>query len=255
MIDKWLDPYELKARILPGLIIIFPILIDGLYIVPLLGSWPIFAAGGACGFALVYGLGHLARSLGEGIEAKLWSSWGGPPSTRFMRHRDRFFGKKLKRQVYDNLQKELSFRLASEEEEATNPLEADKEIEDAFKRVREYLRAKDPKGLWYPHNIEYGFSRNLLGCRWVWVIVALAAAAFAVAYGAKSGGRILNPASVMNVVALCCAIYVGWAVLPQATKRVADGYAEAAWLAFLRTSEESAKSTTSTASGVNQNGL
>jgi hypothetical protein len=252
MIEKWLDPYELKARIVPGLIVVFPILIDALYIAPVLSSWPIFAASGACAFALVYGLGHLARSLGEGVEGKLWSSWGGPPSTRFMRHRDPFFGNKLKAQIYDNLQRELSLRLASEEEEASNPKNADKEIEDAFRRVREYLRAKDPQGLWQSHNIEYGFSRNLLGCRWVWTIVALAATGVAVAYGTKTGGGPLNPASAMNCLAFVCAAYIGWAILPSATKRVADGYAESTWLAFLRKSEESRTTVTS---GAAANGL
>ena len=30
MIDKWLDAYELKARDVPGLIVVFPVLIDAL---------------------------------------------------------------------------------------------------------------------------------------------------------------------------------------------------------------------------------
>jgi hypothetical protein len=48
---------------------------------------------------------------------------------------------------YDNesLQSELSMRLHTAEEEANNPTRADKQIEDAFRRVREYLRDKDPK--------------------------------------------------------------------------------------------------------------
>jgi len=245
MIEKWLDSYELKARDVPGLILVFPVLIDALYAAPVLNSWPIFTASGICGFALVYALGHLARALGEGIEPNLWASWGGPPSTRFMRHRDTFFGEGLKLQIYQNLNKEFSIRLLTDDEEARNHGRADKEIEDAFRRVREYLRASDPKGLWYSHNVEYGFSRNLLGCRLLWAIVAVAATAFAMAYGVKNGGGPLNPASLMNCVALICAVYIGWAVLPGATRRVADGYAEAAWLAFLRKSGESPRVPTS----------
>ena len=253
MIEKWLDPYELKARILPGLIIVFPILIDALYILPVLSSWPIFAASGACGFALVYGLGHLARSLGEGTEGKLWASWGGPPSTRFIRCRDTFFGHRLKAQIRNSLGTELSLSLACEDEEAANPIGADKQIEDAFRRVREYLRANDPQGLWHSHNIEYGFSRNLLGCRWVWAIVALVGTTVAVLYGAWTGGGPANPGSVMNLVALVSALYLGWAVLPRATEHVADNYAEAAWLAFLRKSEESTNN--SLPKGVAPNGV
>jgi len=255
MIEKYLDFYELKARDLPGLILVFPILIDALYAAPVLNSWSIFTVSGICGFALIYMLGHLARSLGEGIETKLWAYWGGPPSTRFMRHRDTTFCDTLKSLIYQKLTTELGARLATDEEEASNPQQADKEIEDAFRRVREYLRANDPKGLWYSHNIEYGFSRNLLGCRLLWAIVAVAATAFAVVYGIKNGGGPLNPASLMNCVALLCAVYIGWTVLPRSTKRVADGYAESAWLAFLRKSEESPRGVPSSVLERGQDGV
>lgn len=239
MIQEWLDSYELRARDVPGLILVFPVLIDALYAAPILNSWPIFTASGICGFALVYALGHVARALGERIEPHLWAGWGGPPSTRFMRHRDTFFGENLKRLIYAHLASELSTPLLTQEQEARSPEQADRAIVDAFRRVRDYLRDKDPKGLWFSHNVEYGFSRNLLGCRVPWVIVSTAATVFAVVYGIKTGHGPMNPAAVMDCLSLLCAVYVGWAILPGATKLVADGYAEAAWMAFLRKAEES----------------
>jgi len=57
MIEKWLDAYELKARILPGLIVVFPLLIDALYAAPVLSSWSIFTMSGIGGLALIYTLG------------------------------------------------------------------------------------------------------------------------------------------------------------------------------------------------------
>ncbi len=62
MIEKWLDPYDLKSRVVPGLIIIFPILVDALYSTPLLSNWPVFTMTSITGFALVYALGLLARA-------------------------------------------------------------------------------------------------------------------------------------------------------------------------------------------------
>jgi hypothetical protein len=148
---------------------------------------------------------------------------------------------------YDNesLQSELSMRLHTAEEEANNPTRADKQIEDAFRRVREYLRDKDPKGLWFHHNIEYGFSRNLLGSRLLWAIVAAAGTLFAVIHGIKTAHGPLNPASLMNLLSFVCAVYIGWGVLPGATKLVADGYAEAAWMAFLPTADEASSAVSS----------
>jgi hypothetical protein len=136
MFEKFLDAYELKARIVPGLIVAVPVMIDALYTAPILDSWPIFAVSGVVGFALVYALGQVARAMGERIEPELWASWGGPPSTRFMRHHDSFFGEHLKALITKSVARELSAQLLGSEEEAKNPAAADKAIDDAFKQVR-----------------------------------------------------------------------------------------------------------------------
>ena len=90
------DGYDLKARIFPGLILALPVLVDALYAVPRLKSFGIFTATGVCGLALIYALGQVARWRGEAIESSLWLSWGGPPSTRFLRYRDETFSDELK---------------------------------------------------------------------------------------------------------------------------------------------------------------
>lgn len=243
MIEKFLDPYELKARIAPGLILVLPLLADGIYAAPILSSWPIFAASGVCTLALLYGLSLLVRAGGEGIEPTLWDSWGGPPSTRFMRHRDSTFGAELKLSIQSTLAKMFSARLLTPDAEAQDPDRADKAILDAFRHVRQYLRQHDPDGLWFKHDIEYGFCRNLLGCRVMWAVISVCATFFAIAYAAKTGAGLLNPASGIGCLSLLCAAYVGWLVLPRATKRAGDAYAESAWMAFLRIAgEEKARS-------------
>ncbi len=233
MSNNLLDTYELKARVAPGLILALPVIADAVYAVPKLSSWPIFTTGSLCSLALLYGLSQVVRARGEAIEVELWASWGGPPSTRFMRHRDRKFTEDLKASIGQALKKEFGARLLTREEEASNGVQADKAIDDAFRQVRQFLRQRDPDGLWFKHNIEYGFCRNLLACRWLWAIIALASTVFAAIYSWKTGGNVFNFASAIGVLSLLCAAYVGWAVLPGSTKRVADGYAEAAWTAFL----------------------
>jgi hypothetical protein len=64
MIEKFLDPYELKARIAPGLIVVLPVLVTAVYFAPILSSWPIFAATSMCTLALLYGLSHVVRARG-----------------------------------------------------------------------------------------------------------------------------------------------------------------------------------------------
>jgi hypothetical protein len=239
MIEKFLDPYELKARIAPGLILSVAVLVDVVCAFPVLGSLPLFAASGICSLALIYGLGNFARARGEAIEPRLWSRWGGPPSTRFLRYRDHQFGDGLKSSIREELFRRFAAKLLSPEEEARNSDLADEEIVDSFRQVRSYLRKNDPDGLWQRHNIEYGFCRNLLGCRVGWVFLSLAALTFAAANALRTGQNPVNPGSIVGLLSLACALYVGWLVLPNGTKSVADGYAEAAWMEFLRISRQS----------------
>jgi hypothetical protein len=238
MIEKYLDEYELKARIAPGLIVALPILVDAIYTAPILSSWPIFATGGICSLALIYGLGYVVRAQGQAVEAALWKQWGGPASVRFMRQSDPLFGSELKDSIRSAVAKEFSLTLLTPAEEAKTPQRADKAVSDAFGRVRQFLRQHDPNGLWNKCNIEYGFCRNLLGCRMMWATIALSAVIVAAIYAAETGARLLNPAVAIGFLSLICAIYIGWAILPDATKRISDRYAELAWMDFLQLSQE-----------------
>jgi hypothetical protein len=238
MIERFLDAYDVKARVAPGLIIALPLMVAVFYAAPIVTSWPIFTASGVCSLAMLYGLSHFVRARGKAIEAKLWDEWGGPPSTRFMRHRDTTFGSDLKTSIRQALVKKFSSGLLSPDEEARNPGRADKAIVDAFRQVRSYLRQHDPDGLWFKHDIEYGFCRNLLACREPWVVVALCATALASIYGVSTGRGVLNPGSAIGCLSFLIAAYIGWAILPNATKRVGETYAETAWMAFLRTAQE-----------------
>jgi hypothetical protein len=238
MIEKFLDTYELKARIAPGLIVALPVLAAAIYAAPVLTSWPIFAASSVCSLALLYGLSHVVRARGKAIEISLWNHWGGPPSTRLMRHRDIILGAELKSLIRRALVTSLAVRLADPDEEARNPERADKTIADAFRQVRQYLRQHNVDGLWFKHDIEYGFCRNLLGCRVLWAFIALCSTLFAAVYAVRMGAAILNPASAIGFLSLVSALYVGWYILPSATKRIGEGYAESAWMAFVQIATE-----------------
>lgn len=233
MIDKFLDPYEIKARIAPGLILSVAVLVDLVFTAPVLSTLPMFAATGICSLALIYGLGNFARARGAAIQPKLWLKWGGEPSTRFLQLRDPHFGDGLKTSIREELFRRFGVHLLNADQEARNPDLADKEIVDSFRLVRPYLRSKNGDGLWQRQNIEYGFSRNLLGCRTTWVVLSVAATAFAVGNAVRSGQTLFNPGSIVGIISLVCAIYLGWIVLPSATKRSAEAYAESAWMAFL----------------------
>jgi hypothetical protein len=235
MIANVLDEYELKARIAPGLIVAFPVLVDAGYTAPVLTGWPALAAGGVCGLAVIYGLGQVMSARGAAIEPELYRRWGGAPSTRFLRNHDLSLSSDLKSSIRGALGQKLALALLTQAEGAKNPIAEDLAIKEAFQQVRPYLRKYDPAGLWYKKNAEYGFCRNLLGCRVMWLSIALAATVFAIVSGANKGGA-FNPASAIGLLSVVCAAFIGWSVLPKITKRAAEAYAQSAWMAFLQSS-------------------
>jgi len=238
MIEKFIDEYELKARIAPGLIVALPALVDLIYMVPALGNLPVFAAGSIITLALIYGLGYVIRAEGQQLEPVLWKQWGGPPSTRLMRSSDTFFGAELKNSIRAAVAQEFAITLPTSVEEKKDPSGSDKAIADAFKRVRGFLRRSDPAGVWQKNNIEYGFCRNMLGGRMLWASVAVGSVVVAIWYTATNHSAFLNPVVLVSCLSLVCAGYVGWRVLPRATKRIAERYAELAWTTFLQVSKD-----------------
>jgi uncharacterized membrane protein len=72
----------------------------------------------------------------------------------------------------------------------------------------------------------------------MWTTIALAAVIFAALYAVKTGAKLLNPAVAVGILSFICAMYMGWAILPNATKRIANRYAELAWMDFLQLSQE-----------------
>jgi hypothetical protein len=237
MIEKFIDEYEVKARLAPGLIVSLPALVDAIHVVPSLSNWPIFAAGGIISLVLLYGVGHVIRAAGQQLEPTLWKQWSGPPSTRLMRSSDTFFGAELKNSIRAAVTQEFGITLPTSEQEKTDPNRSDKAIGDAFGRVRGFLRHSDPTGVWQKNNIEYGFCRNLLGGRILWASVATGSLVVAIWYSATNHSGFLNPAVVVSSLSLLIAGYVGWHVLPKATKRTAERYAELAWTTFLQVSK------------------
>jgi len=238
MIDKVLDEYEVKARMAPAIILVLPVIVGCLYTAPVLSSWPVFAASGICCLVLLYGLGYVVRARGNKIEPSLWNAWGGPPSTRFLRHHDSTLPTATKAQIRVQVEKKFSIALLSADEERREPARADRAISDAFRRVRQYLRQRNPVGLWFKQNAEYGFCRNLFGCRVLLLALALASAVFTGFYGWRTGAGVLNTAASVEFSFSLCTAYYGWKILPEATKRIANAYAESAWISFLDLSEE-----------------
>lgn len=171
------DPYERKARVIPGLLVALPLLVPLLCVYgpkhPVLTS--VMALLGGCG--AIYALASVARGRGKRLEEALVKGWGGMPTTIALRHRDAFLDSVSKQHYHTAITVKLGIAMPTAQEETTDPAKADDIYVGATKRLRELTRGD--KQLLLKENIAYGFHRNMLAMKPVGMLVCL----FGIAYG------------------------------------------------------------------------
>lgn len=172
-LEQLKDPYERKARLFPGLLVVAPIVIAlanqfGLKH-PMLAS----VSGVLISFGAMYGLASLVRGRGKKLEDKLVASWGGMPTTVILRHRDNFLDGVTKRRYHDLITRKLGIPMPAPDQERTDPLQADDSYRGATRRLRELTRSD--RGLLFYENIAYGFHRNMLAMKSIGIGLCLVA--------------------------------------------------------------------------------
>lgn len=166
-ISKLFDSYSRQARLFPGLLTLFPIILTAIAWFPRLvtSSWgaTLVTLGTSCG--LLYGLSVLSRSRGKKVEKRLLAAWGGWPTTIWLRHREDHLPAPVLTRYHGFFAKNVPhFVTPSPEQEAADPKKADAMYASAVKWLQERCRGKA-----YPlvekENAEYGFRRNLRGLK------------------------------------------------------------------------------------------
>lgn len=165
------DPYERKARVIPGLLVALPLLVPLLCVYgaehPLLTS--VIGLLGGCG--AIYALASVARGRGKKLEEHLVKKWGGMPTTIALRHRDKFLDSVSKQRYHAAITAKLGIAMPTAQEESENPDKADDIYIGATKRLRELTRSN--KQLLLKENIAYGFHRNMLAMKYVGIFSCL----------------------------------------------------------------------------------
>jgi hypothetical protein len=161
------DEYERKARLFPGLLAGLPVVL----LVVALG-WDQFpavsvAAGLATGAGASYLLANLVRYRGRAVEPGLWQSWGGAPTVRFLRTREKADNPRQRESWREAVEAATGVSLVSAEEELADPDRADQEIEVAIRRLLPLGHGGTDYNLLHAENTAYGFERNLWALRWV----------------------------------------------------------------------------------------
>lgn len=192
---KLLDPYDLKARLFPGLLVIVPIVA---FVALLYGpSNPTVATLTSilitCGGPYV--LASVVRTRGQIAQARLFEEWGAQPSTILLRHRDSRLPPQTKGRYHKLAVTKLGMTMPLAHEEAATPAAADQAYAAVADALRPLTNDKAKFPFVFKELVAYGFNRNAYGVRWVGVAVCVLAAFITFAHA----GALVRPQAALEL--------------------------------------------------------
>lgn len=171
--DKVLDPYDVRARLFPGLLVLLPAI---LYLALLYGTKNPVVVGlssllVACGGP--YLLSSFVRTWGQRAQDRLYRHWGAQPSTILLRHRDATLPALTKQRYHKVAAARLGAAMPSPEEELKDPTNADLAYAAAADALRPQTNDRKAFPFVFKELVAYGFNRNAHGSRWMGLGVAV----------------------------------------------------------------------------------
>lgn len=231
---EWLDEYEIRARIIPSLIILLPLMIPiYLFVQDVMATIASLVFSGTIFFSFLYTVSFFVRKNGSNLEKKLWAQEGASPSTRILRWSDNTLSPNTKKQLHEAVKQYCHIDLASKEEEQNDPIESDKKIQDAFNQVKNLVYYDDPNGKWNKFNAEYGFNRNLLGSKWYWFASTIIGIVFSWVLWCYTCNLYYIYGLIINFLLFFMALLWTAYLLPNFVVDPANYYALAVWNSFL----------------------
>ncbi len=214
----WLDEYERRARLAPGLLALLPVAVSAV----VLGYQEIRIASSLVGLLVGVGgpvvLAGLVRERGLKAQKLLFSDWDGSPTTKMLRLRN---GEQEAGRVLDRRRQQLEqltgVELPNVKAEASDPVASDAEYGHAVQELKSQTYDKSSYPLVFAENRDYGFARNLFALRGVGISVAiLGLAVNGIAMWIAATGNDAPFARLETGIgaAICAALAVFWWVIP-----------------------------------------
>ncbi|MFD0772897.1 hypothetical protein ACFQZ2_03065 [Streptomonospora algeriensis] len=162
----WLDVYERRARLVPGLLALLPLVTVGIVLGLRQGPAVTFFSSvlSLAGGPLI--LAELVRHQGRKTQESLWKSWGGAPTTKKLRTRESSGNSVQQNEWREAVSSITGIELLSARAERRNPTKADETIEVSIGKLRNLTRNGERFPLVEAENRGYGFHRNFYGIRW-----------------------------------------------------------------------------------------
>lgn len=175
LVAKVTDPYDRQARLYPALLALLPLLAMATLLYGPEASALTRAATIAVSCGGLYLMTNLCRELGKRLEEKLFTEWGGKPTTQLLRHRDKTIEAVTKRRYHLFLAAKINEAFPDKEQEANDPAGADDVYQSGVRWLLNHTRPDDSKkfDLLFKENVAYGFRRNALGTKPVGLIISV----------------------------------------------------------------------------------
>jgi len=221
--SKLFDRYTIQARLMPGLVVVFPIAATVAVWLPAQNlGWRLLS--GLISLLLLSLVAQIGRDAGKRRELDLFRRWDGSPSVRKVRHRHTDLSWITLARLHERLATDVGLPAPTPREEHAAPDEADEIYRSFSDHLREAMRG-DP--LLFAENISYGFRRNLWGMRPAGAALAILGAVANAIPAVQSFG---TPAMFLPAVvtATCAGLAAVWIcrVTPDWVRLAADAYAD-----------------------------
>jgi hypothetical protein len=224
-----LDTYTIEARLCPVFLVILPVLITINLWAPETSKFQFGFSSIIFSLAISFFGAQFGRNWGKLKEINLWKSWDGPPTTRFLRHRDIQFNSIRKMRchgIFHDLIPDIN--IPTMEEEMSDPLKADQIYEACTRFLIAKTRDTKKFSLVYKENINYGFLRNLWGLKPLGIVLSslsLINCGYFL-WIEWNNKKILPETIILTLIILCISVlWITW-VCPKNIKIAAEAYAE-----------------------------
>ena len=160
------DGYTLQARMVPAYIVLLPLAVGIQMWLPEVDLLQRIGSLLVAPLPLVVLIAQLGRDRGHTLQKNLWNSWGGTPTTQFLRHRNGNVNPITRLSYHKCIEKLFpELKMPTPEEEAVDNQCADRVYDAAAKKLIVVTRNQKRFSLIYKENISYGFRRNLWAMR------------------------------------------------------------------------------------------
>lgn len=216
------DQYERKARFLPAVLCLLPLLPASAALGGPALEWIKLLLGGVgVGAVGAVGLSHVASAMGNRLQAKLWPRWPYDSPTNCWLHPDGGRSKQQRVLWYKAVK-----RLVGIDIEAAIAAGDDVEasINDATSALRSLFWQRPEAERLRMHNVDFGFARNLTGMRPIWISFLLTSTAACWLAAKLDPGALLWAVS-SSIIAVVL-VPIGLWVLPRYVRTKATYHAE-----------------------------